>query len=265
MDLKEFITKYKYDLDTGNFEAVKRAADSELDYNQTFALETTLLQLGHDLSGRISESGSELVLAIPLGDLLFDIDRDYLQHATNTIDFDDCIGAIRDPLGAVSNWYFEFDPSYIEDWKYNNAVWDELHRLGIYNDSELMEKLKSEDPANDDLYRAFSHAYIEGAKVGSADSFSKDAEEALYESLPTDLTTNIDINQDKLLISGSKQTFEEVYKKLFEDYGDDYASGFYEVLMRSIPNEYNFVYEDDGSAFDMDAFYDMLVDDLSQI
>lgn len=265
MDLKEFINKYKYDLDTGNFEAVKRSADSELDYNQTFVLEKTLLQLGHDLSGRISESGSELVLAIPLSDLPFDIDKDYLYHATNIINFDDCISAIRDPLDAVSDWSFEFDPSYIDGWTYNDTVWDELRRLGINNDSELMEKLRSEDPANDDLYRAFSHAYIEGEMSGSADYFSRAAEKALYESLPTDLNTNIDINQDKLLIFGSKQNFEEVYKKLFEDYGDDYASSFYEVLMRSIPNEYDFYYEDDGSAFDLDAFYDMLVDELKQI
>lgn len=34
MDLKEFINKYKYDLDSGDFESVKRAADSELDNNQ---------------------------------------------------------------------------------------------------------------------------------------------------------------------------------------------------------------------------------------
>lgn len=265
MDLRDFIKKYKYDLDSGDFESVKRAADSELDNNQVFALETVLLELGHDLSGRISESGSELVLAIPLGDLPYDIDKDYLRTTRDPVSFDECIGALQDPIGAVSDWYFEFNPSYIEDWTYNKEVWDELHRLGINDDAELQKRLTDNNGAYDDLYRAFSHAYVEGEINGSADDFSRAAETALYKSLPTKLKSNVDINQDKLLISGSKQAFEATYKELFDSYSDDYATSFYEVLMRSIPDEYDFRYEDDGSAFDLEAFYEMLIDELKQI
>lgn len=264
MDLKEFINKYKYDLDSGDFESVKRAADSELDNNQVFALETVLLELGHDLSGRISESGSELVLAIPLGDLPYEIDKDYLRTTGDIVNFNKCIEALQDPLGAVSDWYFDFNPSYIEDWTYNKEVWDELHRLGINDDTELQKRL-TDDGSSDDLYRAFACAYIEGQTYGSAGDFSTQAETALYKSLPTKLKSNVDINQDKLLISGSKQAFETTYKELFDSYGDDYATGFYEVLMRSIPDEYDFYYEDDGSVFDLEVFYERLIDELKQI